>query len=400
MTLAGAHQQQRSAGLGIEGNVALEGPPTQDIRLPDLEAPLPYRRSSELEREDNLALESLLTKDFGSWNLTGAHQQERPLELGMESNFALEGLALEQPPRQAFMPSDFASARQYQHSSDRAMEGDARSNGGWSINVGPEGLTGAQQPQQSNSWNMCPQWADTYSQNMTPFHFPETHQQQRSAEAGRESNLQSQHPPPQEFRPVYPPRVSQQQSWLDIGGEDILQWDTPLSQESWIPQPVVRPPMQAFPPPKSWKDPRQEGNTREIGAPVLPQAQPKVPPLFSYPWFQLRNGSRRGNVAGDMGRQIQTPLKGRPTESIPAPMRQQGQHQVKWRPDTGGRLVSRSKKPSVSSFLWRRLQKEADVGGPLRETGKQGKAPPPVSRPESHRHEPGSMSISKKSSWK
>ncbi|MDI1493274.1 MAG: hypothetical protein OHK93_005062 [Ramalina farinacea] len=147
LTLAGAQQQQRSAGLGIEGNSALEGPPTQDIGLPDFEAPLPYRRPSELETEGKLALENLLTKDFRSWNLTGAHQQERPLELGMESNFALEGIALEKPPRQAFMPSDFASARQYQHSSDRAMQGDKRLNWSWSNHLGPEGLTGARQPQ-------------------------------------------------------------------------------------------------------------------------------------------------------------------------------------------------------------------------------------------------------------
>lgn len=452
LNLTGAHQQQRSAGLGLEGDFALEGPPTQDIGLPDFEAPLPYRRPSELETEGNLALEGPPTKDFRSWNLTGAHQQERPLELGMEGNFALEGLALEGPPRQALKPSDFAGARQYQHSSDRAMEGDARSNGGRSKNFGPEGLTGARQPQLSASWNMCPPWADPYSQNMTLFHPAETRQQQRSAEAGRESNLQSEHPPPQEFRPLYAPRISRQHPWLDIGGGSNLQWDTPLSQESRIPQSTgvrrqqpfawtngegeprsrvaprrdfrpaqptggyqrslsseiraygrdlpLGPPVQAFPPPKSWKDPRQEGNTRDTGAPVQPQPQQKAPPLFSYPWFKLRNGSRQGENSGDMGRQIQTPLTGRPTESIPAPLRQQGQHQAEWRPDTGGRLVSSSTKTSVPSFSWRRPQREADVGGPLRETGKQGKAPPPVSQPRSHRHEPGSMSRNNKSSWK
>ena len=327
LNLAGAHNQQRSAELGLEGNFALEGPPTQGIGVPNFEAPLLYQRPSELETEGNLALEGLLTKDFGSWNLTGAHQQERPLELGMESNFVLEGLALEQPPRQASMQSELASTRQHQHSSDRAMEGDARSNGGWSNNLGPERLPGAWQLQQSNSWNMCPQRADTYSQNMTPFHFPDTRQQQCSVEVSREGNLQWEHPPPQEFRPLYPPRVSQQQPWLDIGGKSILQWDTPLSRESWNPRPAVGPPVQAFPPPRSWSHPRQEGNTKDIGAPVQPQVQPKAPPLFSYPWFKLRDESRqRGNLI-DMSRQIQTPLTARSTKSIPAPMRQQGQHQ-------------------------------------------------------------------------
>ena len=130
------------------------------------------------------------------------------------------------------------------------------------------------------------------------------------------------------------------------------------------------PPVQAFPPAEPQKDPQQKAKTGNIGAPVQQQPQPKAPPLFSYLWFKLQNESRQGGYSGNVSRQIQTPFAGRPTKSISAPMRQQGQHQANVRATTDRQLVPISTRSSVSSFPRCRLQESADVRGPLIGTGK------------------------------
>ena len=336
--------------------------------------------SSELGVEDDLAFEGPPTQDFGSLSPTGAHLSQRSSELAMEGNPALGDSQI-----QDFRPSVLARAREHLHPSNIARADDARSNEGRSNTLGREGITGAPQPQLSSTWQVNPDWPDPdgFSPNITSSHPAETRQQQRLAEAGRESNSQWERQP-QDFRPesiTGAPQPQPSSIWqvypnLRPGGDQRNLPSKPRAYDRYppsghpvqaFPQPQSRPkalplgpPVQAFPPPRPWKDPRQKGNIVDVGARVQPQSQ---------------------------GQQIQTPLSGRPIGSMPAPMRQQDQRQAIWRPDTGGRLVSPSSEPLPPP----RHQREAGVRGVLKVTGKQGKAPPPMSRPGS-RHEPGSMS--------
>ena len=380
-----------------DSSAQLQEPPTPELRPSTSTGVRRQLCSSETHGEK------------GSLNLTRSPRQQRSLEFGIEDISRSEGLR----------PSDLTEASQYQLSSEYTREGDARLNARGTEDFAPYNLTEAPQRQLSISWESCPQWADPFSQDITPFHTTEDLQQQRSSEASGENNPWLEYPLPQNLRPSYPTGPRRQQRWPGISGEDDPQWDNPHSQGFEFPRPIdVRQQQPSSSTreedePRLGEPPRQHfrashptsGNQRKFPEPPRQNFRPSHPTgdnqrKFPEPPRQnfrpshptgddqrkIQKGLRQRDDSGDTGRQMHIPSEGPPAQSFPPPRSQQGHRPPETRADTGGRLVPIFTAPSTQSFQSPRLQKEATVREPLGETSKQGKAPP-KSRPESHRDE-------------